>query len=48
MMLRDAFVWVSIVPGQICDSGGMSLTTTPGSPTATRFSEGGSDGYKIQ
>ena len=30
MMLKDAFVWVSIVPGQICDSGGMSLTTTPG------------------
>ena len=30
MMLKDAFVWVSIVPGQICDSGGMPSTTTSG------------------
>ena len=30
MMLKDAFVWVSIVPGQTCDSGGMPSTTTSG------------------
>ena len=30
MMLKDAFVWVSIVPGQTCDSGGMPSTTTFG------------------
>ena len=30
MMLKDAFVWASIVPGQTCDSGGMPSTTTSG------------------
>ena len=30
MMLKDAFVWVSIIPGQTCDSRGMSSTTTSG------------------